>query len=546
MKKWQKWTAAIVVVAAVAGGTKAAGLWGGNPSTDKNTLNYALPADIQTLDISKSTDSYSNMILGNTESNLLRMNSKGEAAPDLAKSYKVSDDGKTYTVELRSGLKWSDGSKLTAKDVVYSWQRMVDPKTGSQYASLASGVLNADDIMAGKKAVSELGVSASGNTITFQLDHAMPQFKYLLSFPNFAPQKQTFVEKQGDKYGTTAAKQVYSGAYKFEDWNGTNGKFKMVKNDNYWDSKDVKTKTINWQVVKNADTALKLYKQGKIDRVSISNTPEMYSANKNKKDAKSAAVAAATYLEYNQDTNAFLKNKKIRQALNLATNRSELATQATGGTRDAAQSLVSKGLTETTSGKDLSDYVKPGYTYDKKKAQQLFKEGLAEVNQGKMKISIETDADSVISKNTVDYIKQAWESTFGSDIEVSEKIVPFKQRLKDSQSGDFDVVVTNWNGDYADGSTFYDLFASKDAGYNDGKFTNQTYFDAVKKADNTDATNASAREQDFKDAEKALMDDANINPLYSWKSTSLVRSNVKGAVENPVGLTLDLTYAHRK
>ncbi|MDD9139058.1 peptide ABC transporter substrate-binding protein [Fructobacillus sp. CRL 2054] len=546
MKKWQKWTAAIVVVAAVAGGTKAAGLWGGNPSTDKNTLNYALPADIQTLDISKSTDSYSNMILGNTESNLLRMNSKGEAAPDLAKSYKVSDDGKTYTVELRSGLKWSDGSKLTAKDVVYSWQRMVDPKTGSQYASLASGVLNADDIMAGKKAVSELGVSASGNTITFQLDHAMPQFKYLLSFPNFAPQKQTFVEKQGDKYGTTAAKQVYSGAYKFEDWNGTNGKFKMVKNDNYWDSKDVKTKTINWQVVKNADTALKLYKQGKIDRVSISNTPEMYSANKNKKDAKSAAVAAATYLEYNQDTNAFLKNKKIRQALNLATNRSELATQATGGTRDAAQSLVSKGLTETTSGKDLSDYVKPGYTYDKKKAQQLFKEGLAEVNQGKMKISLETDADSVISKNTVDYIKQAWESTFGSDIEVSEKIVPFKQRLKDSQSGDFDVVVTNWNGDYADGSTFYDLFASKDAGYNDGKFTNQTYFDAVKKADNTDATNASAREQDFKDAEKALMDDANINPLYSWKSTSLVRSNVKGAVENPVGLTLDLTYAHRK
>lgn len=546
MKKWQKWTAAIVVVAAVAGGTKAAGLWGGNPSTDKNTLNYALPADIQTLDISKSTDSYSNMILGNTESNLLRMNSKGEAAPDLAKSYKVSDDGKTYTVELRSGLKWSDGSKLTAKDVVYSWQRMVDPKTGSQYASLASGVLNADDIMAGKKAVSELGVSASGNTITFQLDHAMPQFKYLLSFPNFAPQKQTFVEKQGDKYGTTAAKQVYSGAYKFEDWNGTNGKFKMVKNGNYWDAKDVKTKTINWQVVKNADTALKLYKQGKIDRVSISNTPEMYSANKNKKDAKSAAVAAATYLEYNQDTNAFLKNKKIRQALNLATNRSELATQATGGTRDAAQSLVSKGLTETTSGKDLSDYVKPGYTYDKKKAQQLFKEGLAEVNQGKMKISLETDADSVISKNTVDYIKQAWESTFGSDIEVSEKIVPFKQRLKDSQSGDFDVVVTNWNGDYADGSTFYDLFASKDAGYNDGKFTNQTYFDAVKKADNTDATNASAREQDFKDAEKALMDDANINPLYSWKSTSLVRSNVKGAVENPVGLTLDLTYAHRK
>ncbi|MGQ2226567.1 peptide ABC transporter substrate-binding protein [Fructobacillus fructosus] len=546
MKKWQKWTAAVVVVAAVAGGTKAAGWWGLNPSSDKNTLNYAMSADVQTLDTSKATDQYSNLVLGNTESNLLRVNSKGEPAPDLAKSYKVSDDGLTYTVELRSGLKWSDGSKLTAKDVVYSWQRMVNPKTASQYSYLASGVLNADDIMAGKKDVSELGVSASGNTITFKLDHAMPQFKYLLAFANFAPQKESVVNKEGDKYGTTADKQIYSGAYKFEGWNGTNGKFKMVKNDNYWDAKNVKTKTVNWQVVKNADTALKLYKQGKIDRVSISNTPEMYAANKNNKDAKSVAVAAATYLEYNQANNAFLKNQKIRQALNLATNRTEMASQATGGTRDAAVSLVSKGLTKTTSGEDLAAYVKPGYTYDKKKAQQLFKEGLAEVNQGKMKITLETDADSVISKNTVDYIKQAWESTFGSDIEVTEKVVPFKQRLKDSQNGDFDVVVTNWNGDYQDGSTFYDLFASKDAGYNDGKFTNEAYFAAVKKADTTDATNAEARQQDFKDAEKALMDDANINPLYSWKATSLVRSNVTGDVTSPVGLTLDLTYAHRK
>ncbi|MBS9335496.1 peptide ABC transporter substrate-binding protein [Fructobacillus sp. M1-13] len=546
MKRWQKWTTAVVVVAAVAGGTKAAGWWGSNPSSDKNTLNYAMPTDIQTLDISKATDQYSNLVLGNTESNLLRVNAKGEPAPDLAKSYQVSDDGLTYTVELRSGLKWSDGSKLTAQDVVYSWQRMVNPKTASQYASLASGVLNADDIMAGKKDVSELGVSASGNTITFKLDHAMPQFKYLLAFANFAPQKQAYVSKEGDKYGTTSEKQIYSGAYKFEGWNGTNGKFKMVKNDNYWDAKNVKTKTVNWQVVKNADTALKLYKQGKIDRVSISNSPEMYSANKNNKDVKSTAVAAATYLEYNQANNAFLKNEKIRQALNLATNRTELASQATGGSRDAAQSLVSKGLTKTTTGEDLSAYVKPGYTYDKKKAQELFKQGLAEVNQGKMKVTIETDADAVISKNTVDYIKQAWESTFGSDIEVTEKIVPFKQRLKDSQAGDFDIVVTNWNGDYQDGSTFYDLFASKDAGYNQGRFTNDAYFAAVKKAETTDATNASARQDDFKDAEKALMEEANINPLYSWKASSLVRSNVKGVVESPVGLTLDLTYAHRK
>ncbi|MBS9339129.1 peptide ABC transporter substrate-binding protein [Fructobacillus sp. M2-14] len=546
MKKWQKWTTAAVVVLAVGGGTHAAGLWGSDPSADKDTLNYSIPAEIQTLDTSKLTDANSGTILGNTEANLLRTDNKGEVQPNLAKSYKVSDDGKTYTVELRDGLKWSDGSKLTADDVVYSWQRIADPKTASQYAELIAPVKNAKAIAAGEKKPSDLGVHAEGNTISFDLDQASPQFKYLLTFETFAPQKKSFVEKQGDKYGTTADKQIYSGAYKLEGWNGTNNKFKMVKNENYWDAKNVKTKTINWQVVKNPETAIKLYKQGKLDRASIANSAEMYQANKSNKDLKTSALAAATYLEYNQKNNVFLKNEKIRQALNLATNREELAKQATGGSRDAAQSFVSKGLTETADGKDLSDFVKPGYTYDKAKAQELFKQGIAEVGQGKMKVTLETDADSPIAKATVDYIKQAFESTFGSDIEVTEKVVPFKQRLKDSQAGDFDIVVTNWNGDYQDGSTYYDLFASKDAGFNNGHFDNNEYYAAHQKASTVDSNNPSAREQDFKDGEKALMDHASINPLYSWKTASLSRSNVKGIVENPVGLTLDLTYAHRK
>lgn len=546
MKKWQKWTTAGVVVLAVAGGTRAAGLWGTDPSSDKNTLNYSIPAEIQTLDTSKLTDANSGMILGNAEANLLRTDAKGEVQPDLAKSYKVSDDGKTYTVELRSGLKWSDGSKLTADDVVYSWQRLADPKTASQYAELITPIKNAKEIADGQMSASELGVHADGNTITFELNQASPQFKYLLTFETFAPQKKSFVEKQGSKYGTTSEKQIYSGAYKVEGWNGTNNKFKMVKNENYWNAKNVKTKTINWQVIKNPETAIKLYKQGKLDRASIASSAEMYQANKSNKDLKTSALAASTYLEYNQKDNAFLKNKKIRQALNLATNRSELAKQATGGSRDAAQSFVSKGLTKTTSGEDLSDYVKPGYSYDKKQAQELFKQGIAEVNQGKMKITLETDADAPVSKATVDYIKQAWESTFGSDIEVTEKIVPFKQRLKDSQAGDFDVVVTNWNGDYQDGATYYDLFASKNAGFNNAHFDNDAYYSTYKKASTTDANNPSAREQDFKDMEKALMDEASVNPLYSWKTASLSRSNVKGIVENPVGLTLDLTYAHRQ
>ncbi|MDF7637596.1 peptide ABC transporter substrate-binding protein [Leuconostocaceae bacterium ESL0958] len=546
MKRWQKWTAAIVVVAAIAGGGKAAGWWGKSSDSNKKTLHMALPTEIQTLDTSKITDQYSALIAGNTESNLLRTDAKGDPVPDLAKSYHVSDDGLTYTVTLRSGLKWSDGSALTAQDVVYSWQRLADPKTGSQYAELISNVQNAKEIADGQKPASELGVNADGNTITFHLTAPTPQFKYLLTFGTLAPQKQSYVAKQGGKYGTTSAKQIYSGAYKLEGWNGTNNEFKMVKNEHYWDAKNVKTEQIDWQVVKNPETAIKLYKQGKIDRASVSNSAEMYQANKNNKAAQSVPVAAATYLDYNQKDNVFLKNKKIRQALNLATNRKDLNQQATGGSRDAAQSLVSRGLVKTSQGEDLSNYVKPGYRYDKQEAQRLFKEGLAEVNQGKMKVTLETDADAPISKSTADYLKQAYESTFGNDLQITEKIVPFKQRLKDAQAGDFDIMVTNWTGDYQDGATFYDLFATTDSGFNFGHFDNPTYQAAIKKANTQDANQPAEREQDFKTAEKALMDDANINPIFSWKNTALVRSNVAGVVNNPVGLSMDLTHAYRK
>ncbi|CAK1244258.1 peptide ABC transporter substrate-binding protein [Fructobacillus evanidus] len=546
MKRWQKWTVAAVVVLAAVGGSRAAGWWGTSPADDKSTLNYGLAAEIQTLDISKSTDVNSNTILGNTESNLLRVNAKGNPVPDLAKSYSVSSDGLTYTVQLRSGLKWSDGSSLTAKDFVYTWQRIADPKTASQYSYLTSGVKNADDIVAGKKPVSDLGVKADGNTLTFTLEKPMAQFKYLLSFAQFAPQKESFVKEQGSKYGTSSKTQIYSGPYKLEDWNGTNNKFKMVKNPDYWDAKNVKTKTVNWQVIKNPETAIKMYKQGKLDRAAITNSAEMYAANKNNKDVKSSALAASTYLVYNEAKNPFLANEKIREALNLATNRKDLASQATGGARDAAKSLVSNNLVKAANGEDLSTYVAPGYTYDKEKAKQLFAEGIKEVNKGKMSVTLETDADSPIAKSTVDYLKQAYESTFGDQISITEKIVPFKQRLQDANNGNFDIMATNWTGDYQDGSTFYDMFKAPDTGMNFGQFKNQAYTDAVAKAEGQDANNPSARDADWKAAEAALMSDANINPLYSWKGDALQRSNVKGVVTNPAGLALDLTYAHRK
>lgn len=544
MDTWKKWAIGAAVVVVAGAGTRAAGLWGGSNGSSSDTLKFSFPTEIQTLDISKNTDTYSGTVIGNTGSNLLRVNAKGKAVPELAKSVKVSKDGLTYTATLRSGLKWSDGSKLTAKDFVYSWQRIVNPKTASQYAYLTSGVKNADDIAAGKTKVSELGVTSKGNVITFKLERPIPQFKYLLTFANFMPQKQSFVEKQGKKYGTTSAKQLYSGPYKFEGWNGTNNNFKLVKNDNYWDAKSVKTKEIDYSVVKKTETAVQLYKQGKLDRASIS-TPELYAANKNNKDKVKAPEATTAYIEYNQTgKNKFLANTKIRQALNLATNRKELVEQVTSGLSTAATGLAPQGLAKTASGEDLAKYVAPGYKYDTKEAAKLFAEGLKEVGESSMTLTITSDADIASAKTTLDYLQGSLQKALPG-LKVEEKFVPFKQRLSDSETQNFDAVVSLWGGDYPEGSTFYDLFKDGSS-YNNGQFENAAYTKAVNRAETTNALNDSARDADYKEAESALYKQANFNPLYFRSGYSLARPNVKGVIINTTGLNIDLKYAYRK
>ena len=160
-------------------------------------INWYTPTEISTLDISKVTDAYSSIAIGNSGSNLLRRDEDGDLQPDLAEKVEVSDDGLTYTATLRDNLKWSDGSDLTAEDFVYTWQRIVDPSTASEYAYLVSDahVLNADEVIAGTKGVDELGVKADGNKVIFTLSSPSPQFMSLLSFANFMPQSKEFVEK---------------------------------------------------------------------------------------------------------------------------------------------------------------------------------------------------------------------------------------------------------------------------------------------------------------------------------------------------------------
>ncbi|MFU2206226.1 peptide ABC transporter substrate-binding protein [Streptococcus pluranimalium] len=534
-------TSTAVLVACSGGGSSES-------ASEKSVINWSIPTEINTLDQSKNTDSYSNMAIGNSGSNLLRLDGKGGTEPDLAEKVEVSEDGLTYTATLREGLKWSDGSELTAEDFVYSWQRIVDPATAAEYAYLAveSHLENADKINSGEeKDLSKLGVKADGNKVIFTLTSPTPQFMEYLAFTNFMPQKKEFVEEVGDDYGTNSESQVYSGPYKVEGWNGSNNKFKLVKNEEYWDADNVKTETVNIQVIKKPDTAVQMYKQGDLDAANISSTSAIYNANRNSDELVTVPEATTAYMVYNQTGEvAALANDNIRKALNLATDREGVVKAAVDTGSTPATALAPTGLATLPDGTDLTEHVAPGYSYDVKQAKKLFEAGLAELGQDSLTITITSDADSPVAKSTLDYIKSTWEEALPG-LTVEQKFVPFKQRLEDTKNQNFEVSIALWGGDYPDGSTFYGLFTS-DAAYNYGKFSSPEYDAAYDSAIGKNALDKAAAADNYKEAEKVLYDNAYYNPIYFRSTQSLQNPDLTGVIRNSTGLSTDFTHAYKK
>ncbi|OIM68190.1 peptide ABC transporter substrate-binding protein [Oenococcus oeni] len=516
--------AAVIVIGGVAGYATL-----GKKSTTSNVLNEYLPVDMTTQDLSQMTDSYAFEVAANVQQGLLSRTSSGAPKAGLAKSWSHSKDGLTWTFHLRKGLKWSNGDPLTASDFVYAWQRTVNPKTASQYAYIYSGIKNADAINSGKnKDLSSLGIKAKNKTtLVVTLEHPMPQFQNLMAFPVFFAQDKKFESSLGSKVGTSSSKQVYSGPYKFVGWNGSNKKFKLVPNKNYWDAKAVKNKGVNFQVVTDTTAALALYNKGELDQVTLS-TPQQIKKYKNSKNFKIYNQSQTDYLEYNQTGKVKgLTNAKIREALNLATDRKTIANSVSEGLDSAATGITPAGLAKTATGGDFAKAAAKAtaYAYNIKKAKKLFAEGMKEVGLKKLTLTIEGSSDSTVTKSTLDTLQQSWSELPG--LTVKEKLVPFKQRLLDQENHNFDVVLAALSADYSEPLTFLNMFVTGGSN-NDGSWSNKEYDALIKSASDKNALSDTKRTADEIKAEKVLYQNAGVNPVFWVNAATLSNSKVKG------------------
>lgn len=551
MKK--KWAFSVValsglVLAGCYGGsanTKSSNSASGNSTDGGGVFNLVVPQEMPTADLSLATDTISFTALNNVYEGIYRLDKDSKPQPAGASELaEVSEDGLTYKIKLREDAKWSNGDPVVAADYVYGWQRTVDAATASEYAYLFAPVANAEEITAGKKDKSELGIKAVGDhELEITLTKQTPYFQYLLAFPSFFPQKQSVVEENGDAYASASDKAVYNGPFTLTDFDGpgTDTEWSYKKNDNYWDKDAVKLSEIKVSVVKESSTALNLFKDGQADDVILSG--ELAQQNANDPAYTSVKEARTSYIELNQrEADSPFKNVNLRKAISYSINRDALVKQVLGD-----GSVVSTGLIPADMSKNSEtneDFAKEAgklVSYDKDKAKEYWEKAKKELGIDSLEFNLMASDDDA-SKKVIEYIQNSIQENLDG-VKVKPTPVPFSVRLDRSSSGDFDTVLGGWAADYADPSSFTDLFVAGNS-YNRGQWSNADYDKVVDDSGNKDAGDEQARWADLQEATKIMSDDMGVIPVYQKAEGHLVNEKVKGIVHHAAGASWDYKWTY--
>lgn len=504
-------------------------------AADQATLNLMTLSEPPNLDSAKSTDTESFKILNNTMEGLYRTGKDGNPVLGMAaEEPTVSEDKKTYTFKIRDA-KWSDGKAVTAHDFEYAWKRALDPKTASEYAYILYPVLNAEKFNTGKGTADEVGVKAlDEKTLEVKLEAPIPYFKDMLGFPTYLPQRQDIVEKFGDKFALEANNLVFNGPFVLSEWKH-NQSYQLKKNDNYWDKDAVKLNVVNTKIVKDYATGVNLYKRGELDFTELG--LEFADAYKNNPELFTIKEASTFYLEMNNKRKLFT-NKKIRQAINMAIDRKTFAENVLKDGSRPAGALVPPDI-KANEQKQFREIQTTNAEYNPTEAKKLWEEGLKELGMTNPdKIEIVAD-DTPRGKKASEYVKEQLRVNLGANLVITS--VPFKQRLEKGKNGQFDILVSGWGADYNDPMTYLDIFLTGKS-YNRGKWSNPQYDALIKKSQNN--PNFEERMNDLVQAEKILIDDAAIVPMYYRSRLGLAKPYIKDWAWHIIGPEYSLKWAY--
>lgn len=509
-------------------------------------LNLMESAEIPTMDSALAEDAVAFNIMNNVNEGLYRLNQDNVAEPAVADGEpEISEDGLTYTFKLRDA-KWSDGSPVTAQDFVFSWQRAVDPATGSPYGPymMAGTIKNAAAIAEGKMDKAELGVEAKDEkTLVVTLERPVPYFISLMAFGTFLPQKEAFVTEKGDAYASNSDNLLYNGPFTLTNWDGTGLTWSMEKNPEYWDAETVKLDKINVDVVKESGTGVNLYTSGEKDRAVLSGEYAMQYAD----DPEVVRELEPTvfYLKFNQERNGEetpLANVNIRKAISMAYNKQDLVDVVLANGSLPADFLVPTEFTFDESKKDFREVNGKMNEFNAEEAKKLWETGLKEL--GVTEVTLEMlGGDSELAKKMDEYMKSQLEGNL-EGLTINLKAVPFAVRLELDEKQDYDIQNSGWGPDYQDPMTFLDLFVTGSA-QNKMGYSNPEFDKLIEQAKGELAQDIPARWEAMAKAEKILIEeDAAIAGIYQRGIMSLQKPYVHDIVVHPFGGDFSYKWAY--
>ena len=488
-------------------------------------------ADEQTLVRNNGTEPQSldpHKIEGVAESHLSRdlfeglviINDDGDMEPRLAESWE-NEGFTTWRFKLKPGIQWSNGEPLTAHDFEYAWKRLVDPKTGSPYASYLqyAHIAGVDEIIAGTQMPDSLGVKAlDDTTLEITLSTAVPYLPKLLAHTAMAPLPQKTIEQHGDQW-TNVGNFVGNGAYQLQDWQ-VNEFIQLKRNDQYWDDANTIIDEVIFLPITSEVTEAQRYRAGEIDitaNVPIDLFKKLQAEIPD--EIKVSPYLCTYYYGINNSREPFT-DIRVREALKLALDQDLLTNKVKAQGDLPAYSFTPpyiSGMDELTQ----PEWFKMPMAERRQKAKALLKEaGYDESNPLKIKLLYNTsDLHKKMGIAAASILKQ------NAGIEMTLDNREWKTYADSRRAGDYDVVRASWCADYNEPSSFLNMMIG-DSSVNTVHYKSAEFDEMMKQT--LTAKDDAERSKFYQIAEEKLDADSVIMPIFYFANLRLVKPHVGG------------------
>jgi len=496
-----------------------------NSETDissKDTLNINIGSEPPTLDWSRATDSTSFTILNNIMDGLTRFSSEHKPEPALAKSWKVSQDGKTYIFRIRENVLWTDGKPLTAGDFVYSWKRLLDPNTAADYAYFLYDIKNAEKFNTGKIIdFTQVGISAvDKNTLKVELNRPAIYFPSLLTFMSTFPIRKDIVQKYGDSW-TEAKNIVTLGPYRLQSWKHHESMI-IAENSTYWGERPKDAKKVKMIMNENPTSALALYESGELDFLDSTGLPLLEIPRLRKSDEFTSELAfRCSYIGFNVKKKPF-DDPLVRRAFGHSIDRASIV-KLIQGAGIPSTSWIPKYM--------LAHNSEIGLDFDPQTARELLaKAGYPGGKNFPKTVFLYPD----VSNNRIiaEALQSMWKTYLGVQVTLVNQ--EWKVYLRTLDTDAPPIFRASWGADYPDPHNFMNLFKCT-SGNNETGWCNHEYDRLIDQA--AGESNMGKRMKLYDKAQRLLIEkDSAIVPYINAVQQNMIKPYVKGLEPDPLNL----------